>query len=127
MAGTKHDAGKPALALIPPHAEWEVAKAFTYGRNEYGQYNYLEGLDVVRTLSAVKRHINKFLRGQNIDTDSGAHHLGCACAGLMMIMENLVVNGDKVDDRFGYSEPEDELDNGTKPQKAYDKIKGVLR
>jgi len=102
VAGTKHDNGKPLLALFPPYAELEAGKAFTHGKTEYGQFNYLGGLDAIRALSAVRRHINAFLRGEDVDAESGAHHLGCAIAGLAMTIENLVVHGDKHDDRYDY-------------------------
>ena len=103
--GTKNDNGKPWLALIPPEAEWEEGKAYTDGKDKYGMYNYTEGLSVMRVMSGVRRHINLFLRGEDIDPDSKskAHHLGCARAGLGMVL-HLLVHKPELDDRYKSSQ-----------------------
>lgn len=96
----KHDAGKPPLALIPPHAELLEAEAFADGRGKYGLHNYLEGgLTAVQLVSSVKRHINAWLRGEELAPDSKVHHLGHARAGLGMLIE-LQAQGTLVDDRY---------------------------
>lgn len=102
MHGKKNDQRKPPLALNPPHALEEMAKGFGYGAEKYGQYNFLGGIAVTRTLSAALRHINAFLKGEDNDIESGNSHLGHALASIAMTVENYKVHGKKVDDRFKY-------------------------
>jgi hypothetical protein len=99
IRGTKHDDGKPPLALIPRTALVEEALAFLDGKRKYGQWNYLKGLEAVQLVSAVQRHITAWLEGEERASDSGVHHLGHARAGLAMLM-NLQKTGKLIDDRY---------------------------
>lgn len=104
--GKKFDDDKPAMGLIPPHAEIELAKAFGYGAKKYGQWNFLGGIQYTRLVGAVRRHINAFMLGEDIDPESGNHHLGHALAGLAMLIEMQQVHPE-LDDRFkGYEATE---------------------
>lgn len=98
--GLKHDSAKPALAYIPKAALDAEGKAFGYGANKYASWNYKNGIAVSRTLSAALRHISQFLDGEEMDAESGVHHLGCARANLAMALDTLARYGDKFDDRF---------------------------
>jgi len=102
--GVKHDQDKAMLALIPPLAEEQMALAFTEGYHKYGMYNWREGssLGVVRLLSAARRHINKTLRGEDLDPEMKrvkVHHLGAALACLAMAYETIVLKPE-LDDRY---------------------------
>lgn len=96
----KGDRGKPPLALIPSSAKLVEALAFADGLAKYGMFNYLKGgLTAIQLLSAVQRHIDAYLAGEQIAPDSGIHHLGHARAGLGMVID-LEVHGKLVDDRY---------------------------
>lgn len=70
----KHGAEKPQLHLIPPAGNEEQAKALACGRDKYGERNWLRNRVGMRTyLSAMKRHIDCVLDGEDIDKESGAH------------------------------------------------------
>jgi hypothetical protein len=99
MAGTKKDQGKPEVAIIPPIAILEEAKAFTYGKKKYGKWNFKKGLEVTRLISAAMRHILQFLGGEDIDKESEAHHLGCARANLAMALD-MMERKPELDDRY---------------------------
>lgn len=83
----KHDAGKPNFTLIPQEALLELAKVFTHGADKYGKWNYSLGTDYTRYIAAAQRHINQWLRGENID-EIGTNHLANAAASLLMILDN---------------------------------------
>lgn len=100
QTGTKHDGDKPAISYIPKAALWEEGKAFAYGAQKYSQHNFKHGIAITRTLSAAMRHIIQFLDGENIDKESGCHHLGSARANIAMALDTLARYGDKFDDRF---------------------------
>jgi Domain of unknown function (DUF5664) len=111
--GLKFDDDKPMLAYIPKSALWEEGKAFSHGAKKYKDWNYKNGLAIVRTLSAALRHIEQFLDGEDYDFDpkckgcikkkckkhSGAHHLGCGRAGLGMALDTYF-NHKELDDRY---------------------------
>lgn len=93
----KHDYGKPDFTLIPQEALLEVAKVFTKGADKYGVFNYSLGTDYRRYVAAAHRHINKWLRGEDID-EIGTNHLANAIASLLMVLDNQMT-GKGTDDR----------------------------
>ena len=84
MSGKKFDNGKPNMTYIPIEAMYEMAKAFTYGAQKYGDDNFREGLSVRRQIAASLRHIYQFLDIEDIDEESQCKHIGCALASLAM-------------------------------------------
>jgi hypothetical protein len=86
-SGTKHDAGKPDLSLLPRAALEEMAKAFMYGEQKYGRHNFKAGFKSHRLIAAAMRHILAWNEGEDLDPESGHSHLGHALATLAMILE----------------------------------------
>jgi len=93
----KYDQAKPKYHVVPTYALEEVMKAFTYGADKYGAFNYSGGMEYSRYINAAIRHINDFLQGENID-ESGNTHLSHAVASLMMLMDNMAIRAG-TDDR----------------------------
>lgn len=93
----KFDEGKPDFTSIPQEAILEIAKTFTHGKDKYGQFNYSNGTNYLRYIAAAQRHINQWLRGEDID-ESNTNHLANAAASLMMVLDNQIT-GVGVDDR----------------------------
>lgn len=86
----KKDVGstKPPLALIPPTANAECAKALALGASKYGERNWLKNpVEIMTYLHAMKRHIDCILDGEDIDLESGAHHAGHVMAGCCIILD----------------------------------------
>lgn len=84
--GKKFDQNKPDLSLIPSEFSAEVARAFMHGEKKYGRYNYLNGMEWSRIVAALKRHVDAFWDGEDLDSESGYSHLGHAGACLAMLM-----------------------------------------
>lgn len=81
-------ATKPPLALIPPAAEEECAKALACGAAKYGTFNWRENnVEIMTYLHAMKRHIGKILDGEDIDPESGAAHEGHIMASCAIILD----------------------------------------
>jgi hypothetical protein len=97
IEGTKYDYGKIRYSTVPNYALEEVIQAFTYGADKYEAYNYSKGMNYTRYIDAALRHINAYLRGEDID-ESGNTHLSHAVASLMMLMDNIKI-GSGNDDR----------------------------
>ena len=94
--------GKNRHDLIP---EWfidELAKVYTYGCIKYDDDNWRKGLEWKKNvIGPLKRHLNKWLRGEMIDDESNCHHLAMVvwqCIALMMYEKYKV----GVDDRNPY-------------------------
>lgn len=102
----KHfDDGKPDLSLIPFVAEVAMAQAFMYGSKKYGRYNYCKGHDLSQLIASAKRHISKFYAGEDLDSESGVHHLGHAMVNLAMILQEIEL-GTVKDDRYTKPAPQ---------------------
>lgn len=79
---------KPQLQLIPPALSEETAKALERGAVKYGPWNWRENeVEIMTYLGAMKRHIDKLINGEDIDPDTGAHHLGCVAAGCGIVLD----------------------------------------
>lgn len=97
----KFDDGKPRYDLVPSTILQECSKVFGFGANKYGDRNWEQGLVYGRLKGAMQRHVEAFWMGEELDPESGLHHLGHAMCCLMMMGEE-VLNGDfdrSLDDR----------------------------
>lgn len=80
---------KPPLFLVPPIADLYLSLAFADGAKKYGPYNWREkAITTSVYISAIKRHIDYWLDGEECAKDSGVNHLAHAMAGLVMILDS---------------------------------------
>lgn len=90
---------KPALHLISPAAEIEEAIALKSGADKHGPWNWREHrIELMEHLAAVKRHIARFIDGENGDPETGACPLAHARATLGIILDARAC-GTLIDDR----------------------------
>jgi hypothetical protein len=67
------------FSLIPPEAEWALAEH--YGKNctdyggKYQRHNWRRGYRWSLTYAALRRHVGQWWAGEDIDPESGSHHL----------------------------------------------------
>lgn len=81
-------AAKPQLHLIPPVLNTETAKALACGAAKYGPWNWRENrVELMTYLGAMKRYIDALIDGEDIDPESGAHHLGHVAAGCGIVLD----------------------------------------
>ena len=81
-------AQKPHLQNIPPALNIEVAKAIECGAKKYGPWNWRDNnVELMTYLGAMKRHIDVLIEGEDIDPESGAHHLGHVAAGCAIVLD----------------------------------------
>ena len=79
---------KPQLQLIPPALNRETAKALSLGAKKYGPWNWRQNrVEIMTYLGAMRRHIDCILSGEDIDPESGAHHLGHVAAGCAIVLD----------------------------------------
>jgi len=100
MKALTYDDNKPPLALLPSAGLREIAMVQAYGALKYGTtHNFRSGMEVSRNLSCALRHIYEYIDGNDLDNESGRHHLAHAACRLMFILQN--INDDVlIDDRY---------------------------
>lgn len=98
----KYDGGKLRFDLLPVEALEHVAAAMTYGAVKYTDHNYRNngGLEFGRLFGAVMRHAWAFWRGEDIDRESGLHHLAHCGASVLMLFQVVLDSNGSNDDRY---------------------------
>lgn len=90
---------KIPVHLWPPVATYLGALGLLDGACKYGRANWRESGVLASTYySALNRHINAWLEGENLDPDSGVPHLGHALACLAILVD-AQMTGQLTDDR----------------------------
>ena len=94
----RYNTGKLRYELISPYALEELAKVYTLGAEKYtirdgdgniiddGANNWRKGLSWTEAIGSVKRHLQAFEKGEDVD-ELGSLHLANAAWGLFSILE----------------------------------------
>ncbi len=97
--GRRYNKGKLRYELISDIALEEIAKVYTNGAEKYtdrdddgniiydGANNWRKGLYWMDCIASTKRHIEKFVKGVDIDNETNTLHLANACWNLMTIID----------------------------------------
>jgi hypothetical protein len=76
------------LNLIPAPPLIPISLALANGAGKYGKFNWrATAIEASSYIAATQRHIASWYDGEEYATDSGVHHLGHACASLMILMD----------------------------------------
>lgn len=97
--GNKDDSGKIRFDLFPAAALEEVGKVLTYGANHYEDRNWETGIKFGRIFGAAMRHCWAWWRGEELDLESGCHHLAHAAAELLFLLTYINREMWELDDR----------------------------
>jgi hypothetical protein len=103
--GKKFDGEKPVMALLPMDALYECARVLTHGRDKYGSFNWKQGMDWSRPLSALLRHLETWMNGEDLDYDSGNMLLAQVAINALFLL-SYQLNDIGTDDRWHASERE---------------------
>lgn len=101
--------GKLPLELVPDTATAYLALSFLEGALKYGRFNWrVAGVRASIYAAAMRRHMNKWWNGEDVDTDidpetgedrgTGVHHLASVMACCAIILDAKLV-GKLTDDR----------------------------
>jgi hypothetical protein len=85
--GIKFDSGKVDRTIVPYDSVVEIAKALHFGAKKYSRNNYKQGMEYLRLLAAADRHLGALTKREDIDPESGLHHLAHAGACIVMMLE----------------------------------------
>lgn len=84
---------KGRFDLISPFAEARIAEWYELGAKKYADRNWEKGLPFSRYVDSAKRHINRFLQGEDAEDN-----LAAACWNLMAIMHHQECKQNELDD-----------------------------
>ncbi len=106
MSNTKQSNPKDSLGIkkVPLHAVptkplLELGLAMMEGGRKYGSHNYRKiGVKMSTYYDASMRHLMAWWEGEDIDPDSGIHHVIKAIASLFVVRDSMHM-GNCVDDR----------------------------
>ncbi|MBB3980124.1 hypothetical protein GGQ64_005371 [Rhizobium azooxidifex] len=90
---------KPGTAAIPPVAILELGRAMTNGAVKYGRFNWRDKTITTSVYTdAIDRHLLAFRDGEDLASDSAAHHLAhvMACCAILL---DAIHTGNLNDDR----------------------------
>jgi len=103
------DSGKARMDQIPPLAMEAVSQVFGYGAKKYGEHNwarYSTSWKWGQMIGSMLRHIFAWMRRENLDPESGMHHLAHAGCNVMMLLE-LILTSQGKDDRNPMHRPQE--------------------
>lgn len=87
--GTHKDTvGKLKLNLVPPRSMEAIARVREFGVNKYKDpWGWMKACTTDEFIEAVKRHLNKRDRGEELDNESGLPHIYHALCSMAMAVE----------------------------------------
>ena len=97
--GLKADTDKVPLDLLSPLALNGTAKVLGFGAKKYAAHNWRKGLVWSRIIAAILRHTFAFVRGEDLDPESGLPHIDHVACNVMFLQEFYHTRRD-LDDRY---------------------------
>ena len=82
----KFDTDKLRYDLIAPEALEELARVYTFGAAKYADENWRKGMRWRRIFGAIMRHSWAWMRGEDVDQESGLPHLAHAAWGCFTLL-----------------------------------------
>ena len=84
--GMKFDSDKIRMDLLDPYAIEQLSAVLTFGAKKYAAHNWRKGIPKSRLIAALLRHTFAYLRGEDIDEESGLSHIAHAMCCCMFIL-----------------------------------------
>jgi Domain of unknown function (DUF5664) len=78
--------GKPRMHLLPPEPLLDLVEVLTRGAQKYQPRNWEKGLTFSSTWDSMQRHLWAWWQRQDIDQESGQHHLAHALCNLVFLL-----------------------------------------
>lgn len=85
-SGARANKGKVAFSLVPFHLLAGVARVFMGGKYKYAELNWAKGMSWDICMDCIVRHlIAWWFLNEDVDKESGEHHLDHAICNLLML------------------------------------------
>ena len=97
--GERHNQGKAKWSLVPQSALLPMVAVLEFGAQKYSAHNWQKGLSINEICESLKRHLDAFMEGEDLDPESGISHVGhIQCNALFLSW--MLKNKPEMDDRF---------------------------
>ena len=114
---------KAPLHCIPTGPLFELGLAMLEGSRKYGRHNYRSiGVRASVYYDAATGHIIDWWEGEDIDPDSGVHHLIKAMACLLVVRDSMLMGNFNDDRPLRYPEKHGRADFNEQVKEIVDKI-----
>lgn len=97
--GERLNEGKLKWSLVPQSALHPMVRVLEFGANKYSEHNWKKGLPVVEICESLKRHLDAFMEGEDLDPESGLSHVGHIQCNAMFLSW-MLKNRPELDNRF---------------------------
>ena len=85
-SAARANGGKVALSLVPWHLLAGTARVLMGGRLKYAEWNWSKGMKWSNSFDSLLRHLIKWwYLGEDIDPESGEHHLDHVMCNLLFL------------------------------------------
>ena len=98
--------------LLPAAALQEIARVYAFGAKKYADHNWAKGYDWGLSIGALERHVVEFKKCNDLDNESGLHHLAHAAFHCLTLI-TFSIYGLGTDSRLRI--PAKKPDGGTPP------------
>lgn len=85
--GTKYDADKVRMDLLPSDPLEEIAKVLTFGAKKYKAHNWRKGINYSRVYAGLQRHLKDWNNNISEDSETKLNHLAHAGCCIMFLLE----------------------------------------
>jgi hypothetical protein len=89
--GIRENFGKPRWSLVPQSSLIPMVRVLEFGANKYSVGNWQKGLSIVEICESLKRHLDSFMEGEDLDKESflsNVGHIQCNAMFLAWMLEH---------------------------------------
>lgn len=97
----KFDGDKLRYDLLPARALNDLVLIYTFGAKKYNDRNWEKGMSYGRIFAATMRHCWLWFAGEDLDSESGLHHMAHAAFGCLALVEYHYTNKGEDDRPYG--------------------------
>lgn len=83
----RFNTGKNMLDLVPHSLIENVGHVMTFGATKYAPNNWRKGMEWSKCIGSLKRHLNEFEHGVDIDPESGCSHMAHIATNAAFLLE----------------------------------------
>jgi hypothetical protein len=81
----RYNEGKLRWSLVDFDALADMVKVLEYGSRKYADHNWKKGLKTTEIFESMMRHMQAYMRGENVDPESGLPHTGHIMCNAMFL------------------------------------------
>lgn len=81
----RYNQGKPQWSLVDFDSLEGLVHVLEYGAQKYARDNWKKGMPVTQVTESLMRHLFAFLRGEDLDSESGCRHISHVMCNVMFL------------------------------------------